>query len=235
LRQRFLPFLAIALAAVFVVARQPRAAAEAEVKVAPGSVRIEANTTPVSAVLERLSQSTGMKVVYEGSPPSDRVTAIIDAKSETEAISRLLEGLGLTYAFKLDQSGGKVETLFISTTPSPSGGRRASTPARRTPEPIEDMADEGEPMISDTPPDPAADPNAPQPEGVAPVGNMGGGMAGAQGVPIYDPSQQPQQPQFPGAASYPSAPGVNPSFPGNPTFPAAPIMPGPYSYPSPNN
>jgi hypothetical protein len=205
-----------------------------EVKVVGGRVHIQATAVPVSEVLDRLSRTTGMKIVYEGAPPSDRLTAAIDAGSETEALSRLLEGLGLTYAFKLDATGRHVETLFVT-----SSVRRTSTGTATTAAtaPRGGQIGASEDYEMDTPPDqdPANDPAAvssPVPEGMGTTGNSPGyaggqasGQLGGQVGGVGTPGPQTQDPNFPGAASFPG-----PSNPGAPN-PAFPSFPGPASYP----
>jgi hypothetical protein len=210
----------------------------AEVKVVGGRVHIKATAVSVSEVQDSLSRTTGMKVVYDGAAPSDRLTATIDAGSETEALSRLLEGLGLTYAFKLDSGGRHVETLFIT---SSSTRRASSGTTAMAASPRADQAaseDENDALAPDEP-DPANDPAAvgqqpamgqpamaqPSPDGVGMAqGSPGyaGGQVGAAPV-VDEPS-----PAFPSGASLPTP--SNP-FPGNPGFPGIPAFPGPASYP----
>lgn len=201
---------------------------EAEVKLVAGRVRIKATATAISTVLDRLSRTTGMKVVYEGAPPSDRLTVAIDAGSETEALSRLLEGLGLTYAFKLDAAGRHVETLFVTTS---SSSRRASSSPSRTPAPV--MLT---PLVDQDVDDPsmaensAATENDPALQQGEASGMVAGNPGYAGGLPLVGgtPGADDQAPGFPEAASFPS------SFsPGSP-FPVAPVAPGPASFPSPN-
>ncbi len=199
----------------------------AEVKVVGGRVHIQATAVPVSEVLDRLSRTTGMKIVYDGTPPSDRLTAAIDAGSETEALSRLLEGLGLTYAFKLDAAGRHVETLFVtsSTRRASSATSAASAAASRTAQigASEDSEMDALPEGPDPANDPAAVPQ-PIPEGMG-IAAGGPGYAGGQAVGMGMPGVETQDPSFPGAASFPS-----PSIPGAPN-PGFPSFPGPASYP----
>jgi hypothetical protein len=229
---RHLLSLAVAAALGLTVAWQTGLTADtpAQVQVADGHIQINATTTPLSVVLDRISHSTGMKVVYEGAPPSDRVTVAIDARTETEALSRLLEGLGLTHAFKLDATGKRVETLFISTTATTaSSGRRATTyrPSASA-EPVEEMTEE--PALSpENPPElPSGDPSTVNAN--PGMGNMGA-TTGSQLAPGTAPEiDQNQQPGFPSPASYPTSPGVNPTFAPRPI--TLPAPPNPYSFPS---
>jgi hypothetical protein len=199
----------------------------AEVKVVGGRVQIHATATSVSELLDRLARTTGMKVVYDGAPPTDRLTAAIDAGSETEALSRLLEGLGLTYAFKLDAGGRHVETLFVTssaTRRASSGATTATTPSRMAQVNNEEYENNALPDE----PEPGNDPvamNQASPEGV-PLENAGNpGYAGGGQFGGIPPAVEEPSPAFPGAASLPTP--SNP-FPANPGFPA---FPGPVSYP----
>jgi hypothetical protein len=197
----------------------------AEVKIVGGRVHIQATAVSVSEVLDHLSRTTGMKIVYEGPPPSDRLTAAIDAGSETEALSRLLEGLGLTYAFRLDPAGRHVETLFVTgsarraPTSTSAGATSAAHPAAIGAEDYEmDAPPEGQDPGTDSPVMPVPDVTGVTGSGGAPIV---GGQVGAPGMPAVEG----QDPNFPGAASFP---GPQSPAPPNPGFPA---FPGPASYP----
>jgi hypothetical protein len=201
-----------------------------EVKIVGGRVHIQATAASVSEVLDRLSRTTGMKIVYEGAPPSDRLTAAIDAPSETEALSRLFEGLGLTYAFKLDVAGRHVETLFVTN----SSSRRASvgTTANSNASPrmaqlaveddATDQAPENEPVPE--PPSVASPTSEAAGMGTTNPGYSGPGYAGGQ-VSAGVPAAEEQNPAFPSGASFPT-PGS--PAPANPAFPS---FPGPASFP----
>jgi hypothetical protein len=196
----------------------------AVVKIGGGRVRIQATATPLSSVLDRLSRATGMKVVYEGAPPTDRLTADIDAGSETEALSRLLEGLGLTYAFKLDAAERHVETLYVTAGSASTSRRASSSRASRRPSPVM-SAPEIEPDVVDESMafnEPAPD----EPDLTDPSGGIVAGSPGyVGGAPVFE-GGDPQSPSFPEPASFPS-----PNVPGVP-FPVAPVAPGPASYPN---
>jgi hypothetical protein len=204
-------------------------APQAQVQVADGHIQISATTTPLSVVLDRISHSTGMKVVYEGAPPSDRVTVAIDARSETEALSRLLEGLGLTHAFKLDASGQRVETLFISTVAASATSSRRATSYRPSAEPVEEMTEDAGVAPENPPELPSSEPTTVSANPNTMGGNMGG-PTGSQLAPGTAPEIDQNQPGFPGVASYPSSPGVNPMYAPRPV--TLPAPPNPYSFPS---
>jgi hypothetical protein len=193
----------------------------AEVTVVGGRVHIQATAVSISEVLNRLARTTGMKIVYDGPPPSDRLTAAIDAGSETEALSRLLEGLGLTYAFKLDAGGRHVETLFV--TSSPSRRTASVTPAAASSRTNQFGGEDLEIGGTDAQDDPANDPAAVA-VGMAmdptSPGYVGGQPGGVPGV-VPEPN-----PEFPSGASFPG-----PGSPPNPANPGFPSFPGPASYP----
>ena len=103
-------------------------AADVRVQQEGGLLNVEASGAPVSEVLDRLARQTGMQVVYEGAPPRLPVTLSIARRTPAEAVFSLLEGLGLNYALRLDESGGRVLTLVMA-------GAAASTPAGAAPVP----------------------------------------------------------------------------------------------------
>jgi hypothetical protein len=200
-----------------------------EVKVVAGRVHIQATASSISEVLDRLSRATGMKVMYEGAPPSDRLTAAIDAGSETEALSRLFEGLGLTYAFKLDAAGRHVETLFVTSVSSRKASSSGTPGApgvspRMSPLVVEN--DEPDLPSEDPPPDPAVVAPATSEgmgTGTTNPGYSSPGYAGGQVSAV--PSVEEQNPAFPSGASFPTPGSPAPANPGFPMFP------GPASYP----
>jgi hypothetical protein len=117
-----------------------RAALAGEVQVRPNGELLDvvATAAPLADVLARLSQQTGMKVVYDGAPPRTLVTATLPRRTPVEAVLALFEGLGLNYALKTDASGTKVDTLIVTgPAPSAAASRAAAPPpqAATTPEP----------------------------------------------------------------------------------------------------
>jgi hypothetical protein len=98
-----------------------------EVSAREGLVTVRANRVPLSRILDRMAQQTGMKVTYESGPPSQQVTATIEGVAPREAVVRLMEGLGVAYVFRTDVSGQRVETLIVSDGGS-SGTQAASSP-----------------------------------------------------------------------------------------------------------
>lgn len=112
LAARLLPLLALLLLADY---PSPRA----EVRVAGGRVTIEARNVPLSQLLDRISEASGMTVTYEGERPSTPVTVNVEGLSEVAAVLQLMEGLGISYFIRTDASGSGVDVLIIS---GPGGG-----------------------------------------------------------------------------------------------------------------
>ena len=91
-----------------------RAAAITEVRATNGAVTINAQNVPLSQVLDRLSTATGMTLTYEGVRPSMPVSMAVDGISETEAVLKLMEGIGVSYVLSTDITGSRVKTLIVS-------------------------------------------------------------------------------------------------------------------------
>jgi hypothetical protein len=106
--------------AVAVLACVP-AGAGVDVKRQGDHVEVRATAAPVAEVLDKLAHATGMKVVYEGAPPRQLLTAVVADRTPAEAVLALLEGLGLNYALVMDAGGRRVETLLMT-----SGGNVAA-------------------------------------------------------------------------------------------------------------
>jgi len=85
-----------------------------EILASSDGVTIRAEATPVSQVLDELAKQAGVKVIYDGPPPQDPVTVDRQSPTLAEAIPALLEGLGLSYVLKMDDTGTKVETIFLA-------------------------------------------------------------------------------------------------------------------------
>src|SRR4051812_21826120 len=99
--------------------------ADLEVRAASGTVTIHARNLPLSQILDRLAAATGMTLSYEGTRPSAPVTLSIDDVPESEAVVRLMEGLGVSYVFRTDPSGRHVDQLILS--PSGAGSLMAAS------------------------------------------------------------------------------------------------------------
>ena len=184
--------------------------ADLDIRAKDGQLTLRAHTVPLVEVLERLSRETGLKVVYEGRRPSALVTADIEGVSETEALSRLLEGLGVNYAFQADASGHRVELLIISDNSSPGPSVASSgTPSRGRPFPERSLQ----------PPEPEPPPALAEDTGESldsPEAEPGMEILAADFVPE---GAEMAPPSFPSEASYPAPPEPFPTFPAYASYP----------------
>src|SRR5258706_8239930 len=106
-----------------------------------GRVSVHVNAAPLSEVLDRLARQTGMKVVYDGAPPRAVVRGRqVEDVTVADAVADVLEGLGVSYALRLDATGLKVDTLLVlgagrgpSSSPSSSAATRPPVPPVRLP------------------------------------------------------------------------------------------------------
>jgi len=211
-----------------------------DVSVRADRVVVHSTAAPLSDILTRFAQAAGAELVYESSRPRQLVSVGIEAGSQAEALSRLLEGQGLNYALRLGPNGRDIQLLVIgpsTSTPAPAG---ASGPNRGRQQPPPELeqdlsgpeADEPEQAVEEPPePEPApvlAPANLPGQTGFVTPGAVGidnraGGSMPYQGNPVGpmtpggEQPQLPQQPQPPQPASYPG--------------PMAPHFPGPASHP----
>lgn len=166
-----------------------------EVTASGGVISLAADGAPLSDVLDRVSAVSGMKVVYDGPQPRQRVSVAIRAGSWSEAVYRLLEGQALNYAVALDASEARVETLVIVNSRGAAEAPRPAVPAM----PPEYVL-----------PDPDAE-NVPEPEGP---------IAEPPRAPVPPPGFAGPPPGYPGQGpGYPNQP------PGYPVFPTAPSTP----------
>jgi hypothetical protein len=103
-----------------------------------GRVSLRVTSAPLSEILDRLARQTGMKVIYDGAPPRTVVRGRqVDNATPADAVANVLEGLGVSYALRLDATGAKVDTLLVlGATKSAAVGSpvpRPSAPAVRVP------------------------------------------------------------------------------------------------------
>jgi hypothetical protein len=112
------------------------AAADIDVRMSAGRVDVHVKAAPLTEILDRLSRQTGMKVVYEGAPPRQLVTAALDGRTPAEAVLAVLEGLGLNYAVVMDASGQRIDTLLLAGTGAPVPGAAQAALARPVAPPV---------------------------------------------------------------------------------------------------
>jgi hypothetical protein len=185
-----------------------------EVTQAAGRISIRADRAAVSEVLERVSERTAMRVVYDGDPPPLMLTLTLTNLTPVDAVAGLLEGLAVKYAMVLDESGTQVRVLLITTAPVPQSAYVA--------EPVAVASEE--PVVVVRPPDrpePATVAVAPP---VSPVGPVPVQVAvPAVAPPAYASYAGPFTPQGPGPVVLPP-PGVA-AAPAAAPVPAATPMP----------
>jgi hypothetical protein len=240
------PWLALALP-LLAAPSQP----EIQVSVSEGRVAVRTARAPLTEVLKKLAEATGMEIVYEAARPRQLVSVTIEAATAAQAVERLLEGQGLNYVLRLDPSGKLVQMLFVAGSASPApasaGADRGRTSARpfrppveepdEPPEdelPAEEETDLGEPFAppGSTPAETGNPFPGPPMPGVVP-GTVPGTEAGAvpgqeSSTPEMGPGHTTPEagtPQPPSPASYPG--GAPAPFP----VPQPPVPPGPASYP----
>ena len=109
------------------------AAGGIEVRSNSGRVDVHATAVPLSAVLDRLGREAGFKVVYEGTPPGQLVSVELDGVTPEEAVAQLVEGLGLSYALRLDPAGTRIDTAVFTQVAAKKAGTGAKTPASAPP------------------------------------------------------------------------------------------------------
>lgn len=203
---------------------------EPEIRAEGGEVTIRAKNLPLSQILDRLSSATGMELTYEGPRPTTPVTMSEEGISETQAILKLMEGLGVSYVFRTDATGQRVDLLIVSGSGPGTVAPPASRAAASEPQYEEPVADYGH-----IPLDPAVleaaggatkpDPNNPYlglpaqhfPQGQAQPQTDTTGASTDGGLPAAGPPgsappsggsgrfrPHPEPPSFPQGGSYPT-------------------------------
>ena len=122
---------------------------------AAGRISLRVSSAPLSDVLDRIARQTGMKVIYDGPPPRALVRERqFDDATPADAVTNVLEGLGVSYALRLDATGSRVDTLLVLGAPGapappavPAAPRALvpRLPGMRNPPPADDGDDEASP------------------------------------------------------------------------------------------
>ncbi len=181
------------------------AGAEVTVTTDGETISLRAVAAPLGTVLDQLARKTGMKVVYEGGAPRQPVTLTVEGRTATEAVLAVLEGQGVNFGLRADESGKRVVSLIVAGQ-APAG---AVTTGGAAPPPQKPG-----PVSAPVPvPDEEYDKEEPPDEEVAPPG-----------------VQQPQAP--PGAAPGPLMP-PGPTYYNSPFAPQAQPFPTPPPAPPP--
>ncbi len=180
--------------------------ADVDVQYKGGLVDVRATAAPLAEVLDRLARATGMKVVQQGVTPSMLLSLSLQGRTPAEAVFGVLEGLGLNYAFVLDSSGNRIDTLVLA---GASGSRPATaTPAplppaqRYVPQPATPPPAAGPDEVEEAPEEEAADDGDSGAEGEEPPAGKPGAAPGSRGSVL----QPPAEPVFPSSPFAPRAP-----------------------------
>jgi hypothetical protein len=203
------------LGGLFLLPVRP-AAAEVIVAVTDGRVDLTAQAAPLSEVLDRLARQTRMELTYDGAPPRNLVTVVLQAATPAQAVISVMEGLGVNYALQLDRSGREVKSLLLIAAAASGPARSTSGPDRpagRVPPPpppppsADEMEDEAE-EVEDEPPVEM------RPDRPGRMGRPGRGER-PERPGVFEPGGQPNTP-FPPAATPPT-----------PAYPVSPFAPVP--------
>jgi hypothetical protein len=182
--------------------------AEVDVQLKNGRVDVRCTAAPLSEVLDRMARATGMKVVQQGVTPSMLLSLRLEDRTPAEAVFGVLEGLGLNYAFVLDGTGVRIDTLILagaagakttvaSATPTPPASAqqryvpRREAPPAAGPDEAEEAPEEEEALE-----EPEVEEAEEAPEA------SGAGAAGPRGNVL----QPPAIPVFPSSPFAPRAP-----------------------------
>ena len=210
--------------------------AEVDVQYKAGHVDVRATTAPLSEVLDRLARATGMKIVQQGVTPSMLVSLSLQGRTPAEAVFGVLEGLGLNYAFVLDASGNRIETLVLAGSSGPANRPATAMASPATPSPTPTHRYVPQPSA----PPPAAGPDEsdeaaeedPGEEGTTDAEEADPAAAAKPGVPPGPRGsvlQAPAEPVFPSSPFAPRAPVFTPQ----PDAPPTQAQPQPKPTPPP--
>lgn len=191
----------------------PPAGAEVDVQLKAGRVDVRATAAPLTEVLDRLARATGMKVVQQGTTPSMLLSLHLSDRTPAEAVFGVLEGLGLNYAFVLDASGQRIDTLVLA---GASGAKATPTsapaapiaPPRYVPQPQASPPGSGPDASddeADAPIDEGEEPGEDDGEAASAAAEAAGKSAGPA-APRGNVLQTPPQSVFPTSPFAPRAP-----------------------------
>ncbi len=175
-----------------------------EVVATGGRLTVRAERVPLTQLLDRIAAATGMTITYDGNRPSTNVSLDVEGMAEVGAVLKLMEGLGISYVLRTDQTGEGVDLLIV-TGPGAGPLMAAVTPSAHVDPPPEAPI----PAYNHVPLDPmveeaaqAAMPTDPRFMGLPPQlfpAVKGEAPGGGEKVPdTFEP------PTFPQGASYPT-------------------------------
>lgn len=144
------------------------AAADVTVSVSPAGVDIDARSAPLSEILDQLARKQDFKVVYDGPPPRAPITATLRGAGTAEAVLKLIEGLGLSYAIGFDADGRRVQMLLLYA--GVSGSKPSLLPPAPHPGPFPELPhpDPSQSIVVDPDAEPQPPDEGEPPEGAAP-------------------------------------------------------------------
>src|SRR5258708_14296631 len=86
------------------------APSDVQVKIHDGRMAIEAVNVSLPAVIDRVASRTGMKVIYDGTPPEQVIKVSLTERSTADAVLGVLEGPGVNFALILNPPGTPGQT-----------------------------------------------------------------------------------------------------------------------------
>jgi hypothetical protein len=152
------------------VARTPSSSdPTAEVRLSGGRITVRASGAPVSRVLERIAEVTGMSLSFTDGRPADPVSLMLDDVNPAEAITRILEGLGVDYALGTSADGSRINVLVVTgrgPQASARPDRAAAAAVQAGPSRTEAEKNRTSPRPPELEADPASPSEPPRPSGV---------------------------------------------------------------------
>ena len=182
------------LCCCFALAVAAPARAEVVVKTTGGAIALTSHAAPLSEVLSRLGRHTGMKVVYQGSAPRQRVTVSLTGATPAHIVHDLLAGRRVSYTLAVDgETRATTLTVAGPGLAPPGHAARAAAPAAEgtalsSTDPAENLLRLAASPLGESSPAPGEAPV----EAVLPAGLI----APAGSVPDPAPSARPDGPPF---------------------------------------
>jgi type II secretory pathway component GspD/PulD (secretin) len=83
------------------------------VQLSEGRVDVQAEGAPLAEVLDRLAETIGMRVVYDGFEPREAVTVSLRGRTPLEAVNEVLKDRKVNYALAVEPPG-QVRVLILT-------------------------------------------------------------------------------------------------------------------------
>jgi hypothetical protein len=212
------------------------ATASAEISLRVNGTRVDLTArAPLSEVLDRLSRQTGLKVVYDGTVPRPQVNVALVGVTTAQAVTAVLQGLGLDYALQMDKTGTRAATLvLVSGTPVASRATSAAGPDGGLSNAVPDDASQDTETVEDDPTEEVVDQTEPDAE--PEPSEASADVKPPQDAPaVPSPYAPGSQPSWPGGAGVPPPLAVPRGTPGSPFGGPVPftVVPPPTPEPTP--